>query len=81
LRLQTRAETLKASIESGEITWRCWWDGQDGPIAQAWNNPGFPTIFLLDRNHVIQDLPLNRVSKVEEFEEAISDLLKAAAAK
>jgi thiol-disulfide isomerase/thioredoxin len=70
-----KVETLKASTELGEITWRCWWDGQDGPITQAWNNPGFPTIFLLDHDHVIQDLPLNRFS----IEQAISDLLRKTA--
>jgi len=77
-----KIETLKTSIESGEITWRCWWDGQKGPITQAWNNPGFPTIFLLDGDHVIQDIVLNSRSKEEDFEQAIGELLhKSAPAK
>ncbi|MEX1026941.1 MAG: redoxin domain-containing protein, partial [Candidatus Paceibacterota bacterium] len=25
-------DTLKASLASDEITWRCWWDGLEGPI-------------------------------------------------
>jgi thiol-disulfide isomerase/thioredoxin len=69
-------DTLKASIASGEITWRCWWDGLDGPIRNAWNCRGVPGIILLDHEHVIQDVLLNRFSTQEEFEAAIMGLLK-----
>jgi thiol-disulfide isomerase/thioredoxin len=30
--MDERVDTLKSSLASGEITWRCWWDGVDGPI-------------------------------------------------
>lgn len=35
-------DTLRASAKSGKITWRCWWDGLDGPIRDAWNCEGIP---------------------------------------
>ena len=47
--------TLKKSIDSGEITWRCWWDhGTDGPITTRWGVVGFPSIFVLDASGVIR---------------------------
>ena len=33
-------DTLKSSLASGKVTWRCWWDGMHGPIYEAWNSPG-----------------------------------------
>jgi len=47
-------ETLKKSIASGEITWRCWWDGTSGPITTRWGIEGFPSIFVLDKAGVIR---------------------------
>jgi thiol-disulfide isomerase/thioredoxin len=41
--------SLKNSIASGEITWRCWWDGgTTGPITTRWGILSFPSIFALD---------------------------------
>jgi thiol-disulfide isomerase/thioredoxin len=68
-------DTLQASLASGKITWRCWWDGYHGPISNAWNCRGVPGIILLDHQHIIQDVLLNRYSTQEEFEKAIVDLL------
>ncbi|SIO28256.1 Peroxiredoxin [Singulisphaera sp. GP187] len=48
-------ETLRASIQSREITWRCWWDGgTGGPICNVWNVQRFPTIYVLDAQGVIR---------------------------
>jgi peroxiredoxin len=69
-------DTLKSSIASGEITWRCWWDGYDGPIRNAWNCRGIPNLFLLDRDHNIQDAYITRLSTQQEFEQAIESLLQ-----
>ncbi len=69
-------DTLQASIKSGKITWRCWWDGRDGPINDAWNCGGIPALVLLDHKHIIQDVLLNRLTPQKEFEKAISPLLK-----
>jgi thiol-disulfide isomerase/thioredoxin len=48
-------ETLTQSITSGQIIWRCWWDGgTTGPITLRWGVTAFPTIFVLDRAGVIR---------------------------
>ena len=69
-------ETLKAASAQGKITWRCWWDGIEGPIYRDWNSPGAPTLFLLDHEGVIQDVHLNRFTPQDEFEQVIGALLK-----
>jgi thiol-disulfide isomerase/thioredoxin len=76
-----KIETLKSSTASGNITWRCWWDGMDGPIHAAWNSPGAPTIYLLDHQGIIQDVHLNRATPPDEFEHAIAPLLGKASAR
>jgi peroxiredoxin len=69
-------DTLKSSTVSGDITWRCWWDGMDGPIRKAWNVTGAPTIYLVDQRGIIQDSVLNRNTPLEEFERAIKSALR-----
>jgi len=49
--------TLRKSILSREVTWRCWWDGRTGPITQRWGVMQFPAIFLLDGAGVIRARP------------------------
>jgi peroxiredoxin len=47
--------TLKKSIASGEITWRCWWDGETTqPITTRWGISSFPSMFVIDRAGVIR---------------------------
>lgn len=70
-----RVETLQAARESGEITWRCWWDGLDGPIGKAWSNTATPSIYLLNHKHVIQEAHLHAKSSQEDFERAIHTVL------
>jgi peroxiredoxin len=49
------AKTVRHSIASGEITWRCWCDGgTDGPITTRWGIVSFPSIFVLDYSGVIR---------------------------
>ena len=53
----TDVETLKKSIASGEVAWRCWWDGgMDGPITTQWGIIAIPAIFVLDKagHHPLQ---------------------------
>jgi len=71
-------DDLKASTESGKTTWRCWWDGRHGPINSAWNNGGIPDLYLLDDQHIIQDVALSRLTSEEAFKQAIEPLLKKA---
>lgn len=68
-------DTLKSSLSSGEITWRCWWDGLDGPICKAWNNTSTPSVFLLDHEHIIQDVDLHSHASLDDFKNAIKGLL------
>jgi hypothetical protein len=50
-------ETLRKSIEDGEITWRCWWDGgQNGPLTSRWNVLSFPSIFVIDAQGIIREI-------------------------
>jgi thiol-disulfide isomerase/thioredoxin len=72
-------DTLKSSIAAGDITWRCWWDGISGPIRAAWN-VGAGAVFLLDHNHVIQDISHSRMNTAEDFEQAIAPLIEQASA-
>ncbi len=65
-------ETLRRSIASKQITWRCWWDGGvEGPITMRWGILGFPTIFVLDRRGVIRYRDL----RGDELDRAIASLL------
>ena len=67
--------TLSASIASGEVTWRCWWDrGVDGPITTRWGITAFPTIFVLDRSGVIRFKEV----RGEELDSAVVSLLDVA---
>jgi thiol-disulfide isomerase/thioredoxin len=47
---------IRKEIQSGEITWRCWWErgGTNGSIPTAWNVRGYPTVYVLDHNGVIR---------------------------
>ena len=71
-----KVDTLKADTASGEITWRCWWDGMYGPIREAWNANGIPRIILLDDKHRFQNVAFDRLTTQEELEQAIDPLLK-----
>jgi thiol-disulfide isomerase/thioredoxin len=75
-----KLDTLKADTASGEITWRCWWDGLHGPIGEQWNLNGIPGIILLDDKHTFQNIAINRYTTQEEIEQAIDTLLKKAQA-
>jgi len=68
-------DTLKSSLTSGEITWRCWWDGIDGSICKAWNNTSTPSVFLLDHEHIIHDVHFHSHASLEDFKNAIKGLL------
>jgi len=50
-----KVETLRKSIETKEITWRCWWDGGvNGPLCKAWDVQSYPTTYVLDPKGVIR---------------------------
>ena len=41
-------------IKEGDVTWRSWSDGRDGPIAKQWQVESLPTIYVLDRQGFIR---------------------------
>jgi peroxiredoxin len=67
-----RKETLEQAIRKGEITWRCWWDGEGGPLVRRWNIEGFPQVFVLDRRGVIRFKDL----RDESLDAAVEELLR-----
>jgi peroxiredoxin len=70
-------ETLKTAIATGEITWRCWWDGgMTGPITTRWGILSFPSIFVLDRSGVIRFKDV----RGEDLDRAVALLLDEAPA-
>ena len=49
-------QKLSGLLNDKTITWPVFWDGGNaqGPIAGAWNIRGWPSIFVLDRQGIIQ---------------------------
>ncbi|MFG0288359.1 MAG: TlpA family protein disulfide reductase [Rhodopirellula sp. JB044] len=47
-------ETIHKSLESGEITWRVWWDGEDNRHSARWNIEGWPSTFVLDKSGIMR---------------------------
>jgi hypothetical protein len=69
-------EKLKKRLTEEKITWRSFWNGPkgpSGPIAQAWNVSGWPTIFVLDHKGIIRAKDL----RGEPLDEAVDRLLAA----
>ncbi len=47
--------TLRKSLASGEITWRCWWEGgQERPNCVRWQQDSFPMVYVIDSEGVIR---------------------------
>jgi thiol-disulfide isomerase/thioredoxin len=67
--------TVIQDTGSGEIRWRTWFDGDDGPIATNWNVNEWPTIYLIDHRGVIQSHV--RLRSPERLRAAIDTLLTA----
>jgi hypothetical protein len=67
----TRA-ILKKTEQEEKITWRSWFDGQDGPISKQWNIRYLPTIYVLDQQGVIRYKDV----RGEELDKAVDTLLK-----
>ena len=49
-------EELKEVLKKENITWRSFWNGgsTNGPISQAWQVRGWPTLYLIDHKGVIR---------------------------
>ena len=67
-------ETLRKVRVEKELTWRSFWNGPEGtsgPISQAWDVMGWPTIYILDGKGIIRD----RNKRNDEMEVAVMELL------
>jgi hypothetical protein len=53
--LDDNKETLKRAIASGEITWRCWWEGYDRrPNCDRWRVGFIPSVYVIDAEGIIR---------------------------
>ncbi len=49
---------LRNRMAEENITWRSFWNGPEGtrgPISNAWDVMGWPTIYILDKNGIIRE--------------------------
>jgi S1-C subfamily serine protease/peroxiredoxin len=70
-------EVLGELVKNGTVTWRCWADGQGGPIARDWAINGYPNLYLIDHQGIVRRHYAGAPSE-EEFAQAIETLLKEA---
>ena len=70
-RNETR-EGLKKCEARHEMTWRSFFDGQEGPISKRYNVKFMPTIYVLDAKGVIR----HKGVKGEPLDRAVDELLK-----
>jgi len=50
-------KALKPVLEEEKITWRSFWNGEEGvggPISKEWNVRGWPTLYVIDHKGVIR---------------------------
>jgi hypothetical protein len=76
----TDLENLKTALEEEKITWRSFWNGPKGtrgPISEAWQVRGWPTIYVLDGEGVIR----YRNVRGKAMDRAVDELLKELEAK
>lgn len=71
---------LKETLEKEQITWRSFWNGEKGtggPISEAWNVSGWPTLYIIDHKGVIRHKYLGNPGDVI-LDKAIDKLIEEA---
>jgi hypothetical protein len=71
---------LKKRMEEEQITWRSFWNGEQGtggPISNAWNVRGWPTLYVIDHKGVIRHKYLGSPGD-KVLDEAIEKLVREA---
>ena len=66
--------TLRELLDAKKVTWKCWSDGQSGPIARDWQVESFPTMYLLDQEGIIRFSWDHRPDE-KELDKAVKELL------
>jgi peroxiredoxin len=73
-------KVLTTLVENQTVTWRTWADGEQGPIAAAWQIADYPNLFLIDHKGNVRRHFAGTPSE-EELQAAIESLVKQAEAK
>ncbi|MCA9262739.1 MAG: hypothetical protein KDA60_02775 [Planctomycetales bacterium] len=69
-------EQILTKCRDENLSWRSFWNGPEGtrgPIARQWNIRGWPTIFVIDSEGVIQHKQLG--GDASKLDAAITDVL------
>ncbi len=74
------SDTLSQIVQDKKVTWRCWADGRNGPISQAWQIESYPALFLLDHEGVIRKTYAGRPNE-DDLTKDIKDLIEKAPSK
>ena len=65
-------DVYKQKVSDYGITWRSSWQGStDGPLPKAWGIDSYPTVFVLDANHVLRRIG----ARGEELGRVVDELL------
>jgi hypothetical protein len=68
----TDREAYQQRLESQGITWRSAWQGSTrGPLVTAWGIDRYPTVIVLDADHVIRHVD----ARGEALDRAVAELL------
>lgn len=71
---------LKPTLEKEHITWRSFWNGEEGtrgPISSKWNVQGWPTLYVLDQKGKVRYKWLGSPGE-HVMDDAIEKLVKEA---
>jgi hypothetical protein len=66
-------DTVRATVDTGDITWRCVWEGHSGPIGKIYNVQSYPRVILIDREGRIAS---TRLRFEEELIENVENVMK-----
>jgi hypothetical protein len=67
-------DAIRKIVKEKDITWRSFWNGKEGtggPISEAWNVKGWPTIYVMDHEGKIR----YKNVRGKDLDEAITTLL------
>ena len=69
---------IQKVVQEENLTWRSFWNGPkgpDGPISNAWNVEGWPTVYLLDAEGRIRRRWIGGPPE-KDLDQAIEELLQ-----
>jgi hypothetical protein len=65
-------EQYRTKVEEFDVTWRSAWQGSTrGPLVTAWGIDRYPTVIVLDADHVIRHVD----ARGEALDRAVAELL------